>query len=485
MTPEYLTVAELRRRVKNANLRLPSTSRARNDILSFCKENGLITHIESLAARTVYDTRRNILTDALHRRGCELRDDSRLCDAYLTYGEGDVEEIADIMAEMKFYFAETQYESIMDDLHEEAYRQYSRERDDYYTRFGDYWCADEASEEAKAKALRLWVATKGARAAAEHASLPMTLRYRLVRQCRESELSTLRGNLDHVSWGEMTSRIGDWLDRPSVPQPGELEEQVIQDALAEVRANMERRCLRERLKTRLCELARGDSQGGALKVAVASNVEKIRQLLYDGLDRHLRTHNNDVEATAQYIAHKLEFNHALESAKSLNEWMLNSSYPEMISLPVMDTIARKLDRSSWPKQRLSHYELDLAFAVLVARTHKTGGSQVMSFDKNARRKHKSKNNTWRCAENDGGCRFEGRLQQLWDHACSKHGKRSADNLNVVRLGSAVASDKPLAARYTMAAVLIQRAYRHHRYCPDHPKCQQFMSEAATKWGMMP
>ena len=55
------------------------------------------------------------LLGALHARGCELRSDSQLCARYLVTGRGNVEDIANTMAEMRFCFDHTRYTQIMND----------------------------------------------------------------------------------------------------------------------------------------------------------------------------------------------------------------------------------------------------------------------------------------------------------------------------------------------------------------------------------
>ncbi|GAQ90326.1 hypothetical protein KFL_006280010, partial [Klebsormidium nitens] len=47
------------------------------------------------------------LTQALGLRRLELRDDSRLCNDYIEFGVGDIDEIVDIMDEMRLYYAHT------------------------------------------------------------------------------------------------------------------------------------------------------------------------------------------------------------------------------------------------------------------------------------------------------------------------------------------------------------------------------------------
>jgi hypothetical protein len=61
------------------------------------------------------ETRLAKLTRALNERGCVLRADSQLCTRYIDTGRGDVDDIADTMAEMRFCFEHTRYAEILDD----------------------------------------------------------------------------------------------------------------------------------------------------------------------------------------------------------------------------------------------------------------------------------------------------------------------------------------------------------------------------------
>ncbi|GAQ92071.1 hypothetical protein KFL_009170010 [Klebsormidium nitens] len=49
------------------------------------------------------------LREALAARGLELRSDSRLCERYIWFEEGNVQKLVDTMEEMRFYFAHTSY----------------------------------------------------------------------------------------------------------------------------------------------------------------------------------------------------------------------------------------------------------------------------------------------------------------------------------------------------------------------------------------
>lgn len=108
------------------------------------------------------------LVAALEARGCRLRNDSRLCEAYITLGEGDPEEIAIVMEHMKFYFAHTRYAAIYEDMVEGELEYKGR------------YHPEEISHCAKGEALREWVKTFPSRAAAaSHPGLPSSLRARL------------------------------------------------------------------------------------------------------------------------------------------------------------------------------------------------------------------------------------------------------------------------------------------------------------------
>jgi hypothetical protein len=99
----------------------------------------------------------NTLEQALAARGCELRHDSRLCRAFIDHDDGDPEDIAITMEEMKFYFAHTDYDSILDELWEDA----RDERNDYDSDDGyrERIDPDELSACAKSEALKRWAET--------------------------------------------------------------------------------------------------------------------------------------------------------------------------------------------------------------------------------------------------------------------------------------------------------------------------------------
>lgn len=78
------------------------TLRGINRHLRYCKEKALID-------------RKRLIEQLLYERGCKLRNDSKLCKAYIENNEGDPEEIAIIMEEMKFYIKKTNYYSELEE----------------------------------------------------------------------------------------------------------------------------------------------------------------------------------------------------------------------------------------------------------------------------------------------------------------------------------------------------------------------------------
>eukprot|EP00798_Chlamydomonas_sp_ICE-L_P026276 gene26276-biopygen11211 len=111
------------------------------------------------------NTRLHILERALEDRGCELRSDSRLCTGFVDNDDGDPEDIAVSMLEMKFFHNHTEYASILDDLWEDARRERDGEYDsdsdiDEYE-YDNYHHIDphELSSSAKSEAMKQWADT--------------------------------------------------------------------------------------------------------------------------------------------------------------------------------------------------------------------------------------------------------------------------------------------------------------------------------------
>lgn len=86
--------------------------------------------------------RKNELTNALSRMGCQLRSDSRLCNAYIENGKGNLTEIVNTMVEMKFLFQHTRYRDIVDDIIDD------------YREWGEYYDYDDVSRQARSRAIR-------------------------------------------------------------------------------------------------------------------------------------------------------------------------------------------------------------------------------------------------------------------------------------------------------------------------------------------
>lgn len=103
------------------------------------------------------------LRAALAQRGLELREDSRLCENYVKRGRGTVHEIVDIMDEMRFYHAHTNYATY---------------RKEIYNRHGYNMDASEISEQAKARAWRILLKRRSKEWLMQH--LPPSLCARLV-----------------------------------------------------------------------------------------------------------------------------------------------------------------------------------------------------------------------------------------------------------------------------------------------------------------
>lgn len=59
----------------------------------------------------VEQQRRALLTAALDMSGLEFRDDSKLCNNYVRFGAGTVDDIVDKLGEMKWFIEQTAYQT--------------------------------------------------------------------------------------------------------------------------------------------------------------------------------------------------------------------------------------------------------------------------------------------------------------------------------------------------------------------------------------
>ena len=117
--------------------------------------------------------RKKILCGELTKLGCVLRDDSKLCEAYIMVGRGCPKEIAETMREMKFYYDRTEYAKMLNERYERRnrHRRYARYGYGYHYEESDDDSDDEhdeddideyddaiaISERAKLQALMKWI----------------------------------------------------------------------------------------------------------------------------------------------------------------------------------------------------------------------------------------------------------------------------------------------------------------------------------------
>ena len=189
----YLSCAALQGRLRDHGL---SPSGTRTVLLQRCRTNGLISPYEFLAKRNIKESRKEWLVHELTELGCSLRGDSVLCADYIEDGRGNPKDIAQVMAEMNFYYSHTEYDAIREGIHSEAeaeyrreMREYSAESDDNWgygygrydrelrPRFSDFYNSHEASSQAKSEAFDRWLSgLPSLEDALVHPDLPATLK---------------------------------------------------------------------------------------------------------------------------------------------------------------------------------------------------------------------------------------------------------------------------------------------------------------------
>jgi hypothetical protein len=168
LDPEELAV--LRRRYNGKVRAYEALELARalcGDDLEVLRRRGETVDQRRAERKAAKDRRRLELVVALNERGCRLREDSRLCKAYIEEGVGNPDDIAKNMQEMAFFHRHTRYGDFF------------REIVESYREDGEWWDRDEVSAQAKAMALKDWAATEypgGRRTARGAPELPPSLR---------------------------------------------------------------------------------------------------------------------------------------------------------------------------------------------------------------------------------------------------------------------------------------------------------------------
>jgi hypothetical protein len=128
--------------------------------------SGAVADHSALGAPSAEHERRELLRDCLSRVGCSLRVDSRMSANYIRNGRGDPMDIAQVMCEMNFLHAKTNYRSTLNRmLHEE------RER-------GAWFDSPETTEAAKVVALVDWFGRQQSTGSAESEALPAAMAWR-------------------------------------------------------------------------------------------------------------------------------------------------------------------------------------------------------------------------------------------------------------------------------------------------------------------
>jgi hypothetical protein len=161
------------------------------DVLSQLVDDVMKCRIAKEAARderhaqmhAVMDARRTHLQTALNDVGCVLRRDSRLCNAYINSGNGDVSNIVQTMLEMKFYVEHTTYPQ---EIRRRMYTYYTDYEDRELWEDDDDDNRDQISAATKKTVLRVWVEKYGKLSISRSClptSLKNTVRLEFCRQC--------------------------------------------------------------------------------------------------------------------------------------------------------------------------------------------------------------------------------------------------------------------------------------------------------------
>lgn len=187
-----MTVCALKNLLSTVNI--TSSGKKRPELINLCIQNNLITEVESITTKNKIESRRAWMIMELAKVDCNLRTDSKLCDAFINDGIGNPMQISAIMEEMQFYHTFTDYASIRDQIHQDAEDEYEDDIDKYGRSecgFHEYFNAEDASESAKTTAFEIWVQSKqNMEQASQHPELPITLKKQLVYQIGINRMKT-------------------------------------------------------------------------------------------------------------------------------------------------------------------------------------------------------------------------------------------------------------------------------------------------------
>ena len=206
---QYLTVTSLVNRLKENNITIISKKRC--DLLKLAKDNKVISDLEAVCTRNPKSSRLAMITSALSAVGCTFRTDSKLCEAYIDHGDGDLETVVNAMREMKFYFDHTKYQQIRNELYEEFIAEQSdNDLNSFYSFDSSLYegreCfnSEEASAIAKNTALNRWLSGyNNVSDAIKFPSLPPSIVLKLVKKEAGISLTSWIHTIDGYAYAKI------------------------------------------------------------------------------------------------------------------------------------------------------------------------------------------------------------------------------------------------------------------------------------------
>ena len=218
-SPEYVTVEEMKTRLRSNNHVVPSKS-VRAELARLCLQHNLMTEMESLVTRNPRDTRRAWLVAAMARVGCSLADESDVEEAYIMFGTGSIESIVKDAAEKKFHDDHTDYVNIFRTFYREIRDDYDNDFDNpNRPAFSEYFNEPELLDEAKETALHRWVDEQGGLVAAlTRTYLPPSMRKMMIIEDGWKKFYVwVRATFPDIHTIKARKIVGDWFETTTEP----------------------------------------------------------------------------------------------------------------------------------------------------------------------------------------------------------------------------------------------------------------------------
>ena len=401
------------------------------------------------------------LIHELQKLGCELREDSKLCEAYIKNGVGNPRKIAEIMQEMQFFHEHTQYASIRDRIYQEAcdeyqadleewHQDYIRDRD-FRPVFSQYFDSQSASESAKHEAFESWLTQwDSLETAATSQILPRSLKSTIYYRLSQRKFTT-------------------WV-KSEFPHASEKQVKYVVGTANEYLRNL---------------------GGEAMTVSNAEFASAYKDKIAKYIDTDLAKTAFASTLSNMLVRYALPKHHAFNLTHYANQLIDSYSYSK-------NDLSKGIDAAAFVTEHLIAYlkqkEPVTTLADLAKLFFPTADDNAACSDRRVVSRILEHNmcfagKTWCCAH----CNYIGSATGLYSHCIAKHeaktvfdvqGKTTSDSSVYKSMEREYCQATKMFETKYNAALTIQRHWRHAVTCPNYLVCKRRLMREAQDLGCL-